>query len=98
MQFLILRSGILDSFHDRLQLGFRITKFVVELDDLIECRGLLFRLASLIKKCQELVPARNRLGPQCCNTIRQDLVRPTQQRPTSTDSLSSRTRAWGDSS
>ena len=65
MQFLILRGGVLDFFHDRLQLRFRVFKFVMELDDLVECCGLLFRLTGLIEKCEELVCARDGLGPQC---------------------------------
>src|SRR2546430_17090808 len=37
----------------------------MELNDLVECCGLLFRLPSLIKKCEELVRARDGLAPQC---------------------------------
>src|SRR5436853_7766174 len=65
MQLLILRGRILDSLHNRLQLRLRVLEFVMEPDDLIECRRLLFRLACLIEKCEKLFCAGHGLGSQC---------------------------------
>ena len=50
IEALIARRRFFDRGHDRLQLCFRIGEFIVKFDDLIERRGLLFRLPGKIEK------------------------------------------------
>ena len=64
IQPLVARRGIFDRGHDRLQLRLGFVEFVVELDDLVQRRHLLFRLTGLVEKGQQLVRARNFFSAQ----------------------------------
>ncbi len=59
IEALIAPRGFLDRVEERLQLFLRLLKFLVQLDDLIERRGLFLGLAGLPEKAQQLGRARD---------------------------------------
>ena len=60
MQFLIAHCRLLDCRNDRLQLFFRFFELVVQLDNLIERRRLIFRLSRSMEKSQQFFGVGNR--------------------------------------
>src|ERR1700674_1623345 len=64
MQFLIARRGILNRGDDWLQLFFRLLELLVELDDQLERRDLLFRLPRLIERRNQLIRMRESFAAQ----------------------------------
>jgi len=64
MQFLIARGSILNRGDNWLQLFFRLLELLMELDDQLERRDLLFRLPRLIERRNQLIRMRESFAAQ----------------------------------